>query len=155
MRPNGVVDVAEQRYTPRKMELEALISVLIEEHEAMREGLRRAKAAADRRDFRAVIYELKELDPVFRQHIADEESQVLRLLIQELGVKEAEDDIKVFQQHRPIYRLMQMVSELASKSPSELEADQAELSAIFDEHTAAEEGRVFPKAISCYKGKTV
>ncbi|MDG7016658.1 MAG: hemerythrin domain-containing protein, partial [Nitrososphaerota archaeon] len=104
--------------------MEALVRVLIGEHKAMSEGFRRAKVAADKRDFGAVIRELKELEPVFRQHIADEESQILRLLTQELGVKGAEDEIRVFQQHRPIHRLMQAVAELAAKSPAELETEQ-------------------------------
>ena len=143
----------ESRYAPRRMELDVLINVLVKEHEQMKEGLRRAKVAADRHDLEAVVRTLKEIEPVFRQHIADEESQILRLLIQELGVEGAEDEIKVFRQHRPIHQLMQTVAELASKSPGELGADQAKLDALFEEHTVAEEGRVFPRAVSCYRGR--
>ena len=146
--------MVEGRYPPRSMKLAALIDVLLNEHRLMKDGLVRAKTAADRRDFAAVIRELRELEPVFRQHIADEESQILRLLIHELGVKGAEEEIKVFQQHRPIHQLMQTVAELASKSPAELEASQAKLEALFDDHTAAEEKRVFPKALSCDSGRT-
>lgn len=138
----------EGRYPPRKLELEPLVRILIEEHLVMRGGLLKAKEAATRRDFEAVRNELRKLDPVFRQHIADEESQILGLLVRQLGVKGAEEEIKVFQQHRPIYRLMQKVSELASMSANELEANQAELNELFDRHTKAEEERVFPRARS-------
>jgi len=140
--------MTEVRYSPRKIDLETLIKVLVEEHVAMKEGLRLAKQAADRKDFEAVSRALKEVDPVFRQHIADEESQVLRLLIAHLGVKGAADEIKVFQQHRPIYQLMEKVKELAAAPPAELEADQARLDALFDDHTLAEEQRVFPRALA-------
>lgn len=114
----------------------------------MREGLRRAKEAAGRQDFESVSRALKELDPVFRQHIADEESQILGLLIERLGVKGATEEIRVFQQHRPIYQLMKAVTELATMPADELEANQTRLEALFDKHTAAEEARVFPRALS-------
>ena len=137
----------ERRFLPREMGLEALVRILEEEHALMKEGLRRAREAAARRDFDALSLALKELDPVFRQHIADEESQILRLLIDRLGVKGATEEIRVFQQHRPIYQLMQKVTELAAMSTPDL-ATQATLDALFDEHAAAEEMRVFPRATS-------
>jgi hemerythrin-like domain-containing protein len=85
---------------------------------------------------------------MFRQHIADEESQVLGLLIQQLGVMGAEEEVKVFRKHRPIYELMKRLEDLAALPASELEANQAKLNSLFDEHTAAEEARVFPRAMS-------
>ena len=148
-----IVAMAENRYAPRKMEFESLVRVLVEEHTTMREGLSRMRDAAARHDFRAVAAALKELDQIFRQHIADEESQILRLLIGELGVKGAEEEVRVFQQHRPIYQLMQAVAALASKSAEELEVEQTKLNALFLEHAAAEEERVFPRAMECYKGQ--
>jgi hypothetical protein len=140
--------VADARFSPRKLDLEALIRVLVGEHAIMKEGLRRAKEAADKLDFESLSRALKEVDPVFRQHIVDEESQILRLLIDRLGVKGATEEIQVFQQHRPIYQLMKKVTELAAMPTAELEANQAKLGALFDDHTLAEETRVFPKAIS-------
>ena len=142
------------RYRPRKMNIEALVATLVSEHVLMEEGLVRAREAASRNDYEGVRTELKRLDPVFRQHIADEESQILALLIEKLGAKGAAEEIKVFQQHRPIYQLMRKVDELASMSASELEANQAELKDLFDRHTSAEEGRVFPRARSLSAGPT-
>ena len=138
---------------PRNMPLDELIRTLVAEHAAMREGLRRTKEATDRKDFEGASRSLKRLDAVFRQHIADEEAQVLRLLIGELGVKGAEQEIKVFRQHRPIYRLMQTVSELASKEAADLESEQSRLNTLFEDHAKAEEGRVFPRALSCFRKK--
>jgi hypothetical protein len=150
-----VEDVPDARYLPRNIPLDALLKVLVEEHAVMSEGLRRMKEAAHRGDLDSVSRTLKQLDPVFRQHIADEEGQILRLLIQELGRRDAEEEIKVFQQHRPIYRMMQTVSELASREPAELEAEQAKLNALFEEHTRSEEKRVFPRALGCYRQRSV
>jgi len=143
----------ENRYTPRTMDFESLIRVLVEEHRAMEEGLARVRDAARRDDFRGVSTAMKELDPIFRQHIVDEESQILRLLVGELGVKGAEEEIRVFQQHRPIHRLMEAVSELASKSAPELETEQSKLSSLFMEHTASEERGVFPRALGLSKDR--
>ena len=139
--------MTEVRFPPRRIDLEALVGLLVKEHAVMRDGLQRAKEAAARRDFTELSKELKRLDPVFRQHIADEESQVLRLLIDHLGVEGASDEIRVFQQHRPIYQLMKRVTELAAKPAAELEEDQAKLDALFEGHTLAEEQRVFPRAM--------
>jgi hypothetical protein len=141
----------DSRFAPRNLAFDALVGVLVEEHRVMREGLLRAKEAASRRDFEAVSRALRDLDPVFRQHIADEESQILRLLVGQLGVKGAAEEIRVFQQHRPIYQLMQSVGELASKEAVELEVEQSKLGTLFDNRTTAEEGAVFPEAPSLYK----
>ena len=149
---NGPTEGRGRAYLPREMDLVSLIGALVSEHETMKDGLRRANEAADRKDFGALSGTLKELDPIFRQHIVDEESQVLRLLIGSLGVEGAREEIKVFQQHRPIYRLMQKVAELASKSASELEKETPRLEQLFAEHAQAEESRVFPRAVSCLEG---
>ena len=130
------------------MELDSLVRTLVGEHRAMMEGLRGARGAAQRCDFEALAGALRELDLLFRQHIMDEESTILRLLIERLGVKGAEEEIRVFQQHRPIYSLMKRIAEFASMSASELEARQEELIALFERHAAAEESRVFPRAES-------
>ena len=140
----------ETRYVPRNVSLDTLIGILVEEHAVMKEGLLRMKEAAERKDFKDVSEALKQLDPVFRQHIADEEAQILRLLVGELGRKGADGEIRVFQQHRPIYRLMQTIAELAPKEAADLEAEQAKLGELFDDHTRAEEQRVFPRALDCY-----
>jgi hemerythrin-like domain-containing protein len=136
------------RYPPRELNFEALIAVLVKEHAVMKDGLLKARESAAQNDYDSVRNELARLDPVFRQHIADEESSVLGILIRHLGVNGAAAEIKVVQQHRPIYQLMKKVSELASMSVAELEANQTELNDLFDIHTAVEEKEVFPRAKS-------
>ena len=141
----------KRAFLPMKMGLEPLIRTLVEEHASMKECISRAREAIGKGDFEALSRVLKELDPLFRQHIVDEESTVLRLLIGKLGVKGAEEEIKVFQQHRPIYQLMEKISGFASMSAADLEVSQEELRDLFEKHAAAEESEVFPRARSLAK----
>ncbi len=144
-----------ERYAPRKLGLQDLVRVLTEEHAVMKAGLERAEEAAKAGDFEGVSRALKETDPVFRQHIADEEATVLGLLIRTLGVKGAESEILVFRQHRPIYQLMEKISELANKSSAELQGSQSELGTLFEQHTLSEEKMVFPNALGLNSGEGV
>jgi hypothetical protein len=114
----------------------------------MRELLHQAKDSADQGKFAELSHDLKLLDPIFKQHIADEEAQVLRLLIEKLGVNGAQEEIKVFQQHRPIYTMMRTISELAAKEAADLPSEQGRLNKLFDDHATAEEQRVFPRALA-------
>jgi hemerythrin-like domain-containing protein len=139
-------------FLPRRMGIDAMIKTLVDEHVIMNRGLYGAGEAIRNGDFEALKRVLVELDPVFRQHIVDEESTILRLLIEKLGKEGAKEEIRVFQQHRPIYELMKRISEFASMAPSELEKSQEELRDLFRGHVTAEEGSVFPKAKSVSKG---
>ena len=139
----------------RKMGFEELISVLIAEHAEMKKDLTDVKQAVTNRDFSSASKILGELDRLFKQHIADEEAQVLRILIDAYGVEGADDAIKVFRQHRPIYDLMQEVKRLASLSVVELASDEDRLRQLLEDHTLAEESRVFPRAKSAYKERSV
>ena len=117
----------------------------------MRDLLASAKEAVGRGDLETVASHLRALDRIFRQHIADEEAQILRILVSELGTEGAQEEIRIFQQHRPIYALMRTVAELASKGGAELSTEQRRLSEIFDAHASTEERRVFPRALDCFE----
>jgi hemerythrin-like domain-containing protein len=136
------------------MEFEDLISVLVSEHGEMKKGLAQVKQSVSNKDFSSASRVLRDLDRLFKQHIADEEAQVLRLLLDAYGVEGAEEAIIIFRQHRPIYDLMEEVKKLASLPIDELARDEDRLRRLFEEHTLAEESRVFPKAISTYKKRT-
>ncbi len=128
-----------------------LIQVLLDEHREMKAELEMIEVATLARDYPKASEHLRELESIFKRHIEDEEAQVIRLLIGSLGRDGAAEEIKVFQQHRPIYALMKQVSRLSSLAPQELEAEEASLRNLFDDHTAAEEGRAFPRALECYR----
>jgi hypothetical protein len=89
----------------------------------------------------------------FRQHIADEEGQVLRLLIEAYGKEGAEEAIKVFRQHRPIYALMQTVEKFSELEAQELSLREAQLTELLGDHALTEEKRIFPGAISASRVK--
>jgi hypothetical protein len=137
-----------------RLALGDLISRLVAEHETMKDDLLRVREAAESKNFEAASKTLEELDRTFRRHIADEEGQVLRFLIDVYGVKGAEDEIRVFQQHRPIHALLETIKKLAILPPDELATHEDSLSTLFDEHTFAEENAVFPRAIRATKKDT-
>ena len=132
----------------RSLPVDELVAVLVSEHAKMKDGLGRVRAAAMAGDFPDAKKALKEVEGVFRQHIADEEGQVLRLLIGVYGRKGAEGAIEVFRQHRPIYALMESIERLSSLPREELAAEQDELISLFEGHAASEEKSVFPRAVS-------
>jgi len=136
------------------MEFEELIAVLVAEHAEMKKGLAQVKQAISNKDFASASRVLGELDRLFRQHIADEEAQVLRILLDAYGVDGANEAIIFFRQHRPIYDLMEKVKKLAALPIEELASSEDVLRQLFEEHTLAEESHVFPKAIETYRERT-
>ena len=138
---------------PRQMEFEKLVAVLVSEHAQMTAGLQTLRAALETKDYDAARSALSELKEVFARHIADEEGQVLRILIDAYGVKGADDAIEVFRQHRPIYNLMKAIEQFSSLSPEEFRSKEAELKELFAKHTTAEESHIFPWALSTSKSK--
>jgi len=138
---------------PRRLAFEDLISVLISEHAEIKRKLTELKKSTETKDFTHAAAILKDLDQLFRQHIADEEAQVLRILIEAYGVKGAESAIVVFRQHRPIYQLIQEVGKLASLPPGGLAVNEVKLRKLLVEHTQAEETHIFPNALSASGSK--
>ncbi len=133
---------------PRKMRTDELIPLLVTEHSKMRSLIARIEGSLDKRDYEGSLEALKELDGLFKQHIADEEAQILSLLIQTYGVKGAQTAITIFRQHRPIYQLMQVVQEYARSSPTRLASDAPSLREALKTHADAEEALVFPEALT-------
>ena len=133
------------------MEFEELIRVLASEHVQMKSCLVQVEQAVAVREFDSASKALQDLDRIFRQHIADEEAVVLRVLIDVYGVDGASEEIQVFRQHRPIYTLMEKVKRLASLTAEELESNESGLRELLEKHTSAEENSVFPKAIDAHR----
>ena len=128
------------------MPLDQLIRTLVAEHRTIKSGLSTVGNAVEAGDFELAKRTLSEVDSLFRQHIADEEGQILRLLLDSQGREASEDAIRVFRQHRPIYELMRSVSFLASLQPDDLSRNQDDLRQLLETHTLAEEGWIFPRA---------
>lgn len=137
--------------SPRKIGFEELVSLLISEHVEIRRKLASLESSVEGHDYTSASATLKSLDVLFRQHIADEEAQVLKLLIEVYGVSGAGEAIAVFRQHRPIYGLMTEVKELATMPAEALASSEARLKSMLEDHTRAEEANVFPAALTAFK----
>ena len=135
------------------MELDELISVLIAEHVQIKDGLETLQYRLAAKDFTSAKNVLSEVRGIFVRHIADEESQILRILIDAYGVNGANEAIEVFRQHRPIYEVMKAIEHFSDLPAQELESKEAELRSLLDRHTKAEENRIHPWTLSTYKMK--
>jgi len=135
----------------RSLPLNELVALLVSEHAKMKEGVSSARARILVKDFEGAKTALAEVAATFRQHIADEEGQILRLLIEAYGKEGAEEAIRVFRQHRPIYALMQAVEGFSQLKAEELSIREAQLVELLGEHAFTEEKMVFPDALSASK----
>lgn len=133
------------------MDLQDLIATLIEEHRQMNDLVRELRAALSDQERSLAPELISRLVMIFKQHIADEESQILKILIESYGVRGAQDAIDVFRAHRPIYSIMQRLENLADLSHDELNSRQDELRELLSSHTSAEEGSVFPQTLAAPK----
>jgi hemerythrin-like domain-containing protein len=132
----------------RALPLDLLISTLVSEHLEIKNCLLNVRRAIKSSDFEGAKADLANVDKLFRQHIADEEGTILRLFIGTLGRKGSEEAIRIFQQHRPIYQLMESIKRFSELPTVELEKRQDDLMELLDRHTGAEERDIFPEAQS-------
>ncbi|MFQ5838633.1 MAG: hemerythrin domain-containing protein [Thermoplasmata archaeon] len=131
----------------RPLEFEELVDLLLEEHREIRRLLEEVLAEAGQAGPGEI---LASLDDCLRQHVADEEARVLRLLIDVHGHQGASEAIRVFQQHRLIHELVKELR--ASPLPSSsMAAKKAELRKLLEDHFAEEEGSIFPLALQAYQ----
>ena len=140
--------------TLRRLPLDELVATLVAEHAKMKDGISRTRNAMLTGNFARAKESMSAVVGTFRQHIADEEGQILRLLIEAYGRGGAEDALGVFRQHRPIYALMEALEGLSRLAPLELQARGAELAALLDDHAFSEENRIFPRALAVGGAKT-
>jgi iron-sulfur cluster repair protein YtfE (RIC family) len=138
------------RLAPRPMDLTRLISTLIQEHGDVRRRMQDLGGTLMAGNSARAAELLEGLDWDLRQHIIDEEAQVLKHLIRVYGRDGAERDIKTMQQHRSIHRLMEDVGE---RLPAWSDADLSwyvELDSLLREHFKQEETQVFPRALEAH-----
>jgi hypothetical protein len=89
----------------------------------------------------------RELGSSIVQHIVDEENVLLRLFVDVLGREGADDAIKVFQQHRTIHKLTDVIARRATASLEGLASTPSELDKLVRSHFGLEEERIFPWAL--------
>ncbi|MCS7145081.1 MAG: hemerythrin domain-containing protein [Nitrososphaerota archaeon] len=136
---------------PRRLELQELIRVLVEEHGRVKALLTRLNGLLQEGRYGEAAEELVNFKPYLDQHIIDEEASILKLLLEEYGRMGAERAVKVFQEHREIHRLISEMQSLASSSPERLAELRDGLRDMLERHFRAEEGEIFPWALETYR----
>jgi hypothetical protein len=76
---------------------------------------------------------------------------LLKLFIDAYIRKEADDAIRVFQQHRTMHKLAETISKKAVTSPEELGSLPSEFDKLGRSHFEAEEKRIFPRALKTHQ----
>jgi hemerythrin len=133
--------------TPRAFKMEDLIPLLLSEHETMRGGVRKIAILLDDGDFDEASVLSLELKPILTQHILDEESQVLKFLIELQGRTASEEQISVIQQHRQISDLLTKIEDWKKLSHDELEGYFGNFASLLEDHMTSEEEKVFPSVL--------
>jgi len=137
---------------PRRLELDDLIRILVEEHGKVRDLLVKLDMLLQAGRYTEAAEELKEFQPYLDQHILDEEAIVLKALLDALGRGGAARAIKVFQEHREIHQLISEMRSAAS-TPEKLVEKKDRLRETLERHFWAEEKDVFPSALDVYRRK--
>jgi hemerythrin-like domain-containing protein len=140
------------RIVARPLELEQLIALLSQEHQEQRKRLSELADVLEKKDYARGAELAREFDNSTVQHIVDEENVLLKLFIDAYGRKEADDAIKVFQQHRTMHKLADTISKKAMNSPEELGSMPSEFEKLVRSHFDAEEKRIFPWALQTQQG---
>lgn len=132
---------------PRKLELEELINMLVEEHGQVKSLLNKLNTLLHEEKYAEAAEELNGFKPYLDQHIIDEEATVLKALMDAYGREGAGRAIKVFQEHREIHQLISEMRSVASSSPERLAEKRDRLRTVLERHFRAEEEEVFPWAL--------
>lgn len=123
-------------HRPRKIELEELIKLLIKEHFEIKDLLGKLKVFLD--EMNSTITKLQN---ILNQHVIDEESRILKEIINKYGKEKADFAIKVFREHRLIHELLSKL--ITSIKIEEINSLREGLENIFKNHFEKEERNVF------------
>jgi iron-sulfur cluster repair protein YtfE (RIC family) len=132
---------------PRAFKLEELVPLLLSEHEAMSGTIRKIAILLDDGNFEEASEVSLQLRPLLVQHILDEESQVLKFLVEVQGRTLTQQAISVAQEHRKIFNLLGTIEGWKKLSYQELKEDFEQLSSLLVDHMMSEEEKVFPSVL--------
>ncbi|MGB9729295.1 MAG: hemerythrin domain-containing protein [Thermoprotei archaeon] len=136
---------------PRSYELEDLINILLKEHKMIMNDITELKNAINERNHEKINEIFTRFDSYLNQHVIDEESRLLKILLDNYGREGSKEAIKVFQQHLKIHQLINDMKTLANTSLESLNSKEIELNEIFIIHFEKEEKEIFPWVIKTYK----
>ncbi|MEM1994903.1 MAG: hemerythrin domain-containing protein [Nitrososphaerales archaeon] len=129
----------------RPLGLREMVETLLSEHKGARSLLLELEELLLRDEAQKVAEGLIRLDRYLLQHIVDEEASILKRLINVYGSEKCEEEIRILQQHRIIYNILQECSKLQELTA--LKQKFAELKVILERHFKDEEEKVFPKVL--------
>ncbi|MCL4437194.1 MAG: hemerythrin domain-containing protein [Thaumarchaeota archaeon] len=135
----------------RRFEFKDLIDVLQNEHREFDKQLRAMDEALTKGDNRKAGKTLLEMNRLFRQHTIDEESRVLKMLIDRYGREGSHNDIETMHEHQTIFSKIEELAGMANLSPNERASKKAELDRLLRQHFDNEEKNIFPKALHSFK----
>jgi len=135
----------------RSFEFRDLIGVLQNEHRELDQHLKEIDEALEKGDNRKAGKILLEIDRLFRQHTIDEESRVLKMLIDAYGREGSHDDIRTMQEHQAIFSKIEELAGMTNLSTNERASKKAELDKLLRQHCDTEEKNIFPKALHSFK----
>ncbi len=132
---------------PRNLEFEELVSVLEQEHEDVSAVMRGLDGDIGSRQDEDVVASLRNLREVLLQHILDEESGVLRVLINAYGRDGSREAIEVFQEHVDILKMLAELDDSITVDRKASKELRTTLDALMSEHFRKEDDVIFPWAL--------
>lgn len=132
---------------PRSIELAELIELLGREHVDFSGRMVRVMEGISHADYKVALSELATIKEDIYQHILDEESSVLALLIRKLGRSGAAEAIEIFQEHVDIQDMIGRLEQHLSSGDTSIEELGASLDSFMKEHFRKEDEKVFPTAL--------
>ncbi|MBX8635422.1 MAG: hypothetical protein KIS30_01665 [Thermoplasmata archaeon] len=143
-------DDSDVKMRPRNMEFIELVSLLEKEHRDVKTVMSGLSELINREGVSDLKDRLMSLREVLLQHIVDEESSVLRILINRYGREGSRDALEVFREHVDILGLLNELeaSVLSNRQTSAKVRDK--LDALMSEHFRKEDDTIFPWAIKTH-----
>jgi len=137
---------------PRRLPVNELIKILIDEHEQSRYRLSEFEKLLNICNYEAARELINRLELTYEQHIIDEEAVLLREAIRLLGRENCKDIIEIFQQHRPIITMIQqIINSVNNLQLRRIEDVLQDLGKILDIHYRREEVEVFPRILKLHQ----
>ncbi|MCL4412658.1 MAG: hypothetical protein M1526_04810 [Candidatus Thermoplasmatota archaeon] len=133
---------------PRKMEAKELIEKLKEEHNEIPALIDDAILTYQIGNLSGAFPVIAQVREVIAQHTIDEESTILKILLDKLGKDNSKEYIEIFQQHVQITKAVDAAVESTYTGWTETVNLLNNLKQMTAEHHKKEEEIVFPKVLS-------
>lgn len=135
---------------PRNFEFTELVSVLEKEHEDVKAVMTELSGRITVDGDSDIIDRLADLREVLLQHIVDEESSVLRVLINAYGREGSREALEVFREHVDILKLLGELEAGVTRDRGTSAEIRSRLDTLMSEHFRKEDETIFPQAIKTH-----